>query len=372
MKIAILSPVFWTFDGISRVVEDQAREFSRQGNHVSIFTLAANMEPPPNVSLYLLDMPRGSLGQRIYRLLFPLDFVKAIKWVPKLKSYDIIYSHQYPITWLAYLAKKFYKIKYTYYNHGIYPPWTSSYFVERVYIRMFALLANWIIKKADSAISVSRYLQQQLKKETGLDSEVIYNKVDNQRFHKGVNGSKIREKLQLGSEPIILYVGRISPHKGIHLLIEAFDLVKQEIPEAKLLIAGKHTFDSYSRKLKQMSDDSVIFAGYVSDEDLPYYYAACDVYATCTLWEGFNLPLVEAQTCGKPVVAFSLGPHPEVIDDGETGILVEPHHIGEFASGIINALQNKDGMGKRAAKWAERFAPKGEADITRIVKDAKS
>jgi len=346
VKVAILSPVFWTFDGISRVVEAQARELSQQGSAVSIFTFAANMEPPPNVELYILGMPKNSLSQRIYRLLFPLDFAKAVKWVPELKGFDIIYSHQYPMTWLAYLAKRFYKIKYIYYNHGSALPETFSNFVERTYVKVVTFLANWTIARADSAISVSQYLQRELKKETGLDSEVIYNKIDTQRFHKGIDGSRIRQKYDLTDAPVILFVGRISPHKGVHLLIEAFNLVKQEIPEARLLIVGKHTFGAYSDKLKQISDGSVIFTGDVPDEELPYYYAACDVYATATLWEGFNLPLAEAQACGKPVVAFDIGPHPEVVKDEKAGLLVPENNVEKLAQAIIAMLDKRTGGGK--------------------------
>lgn len=355
MKIAILTPGFLTFDGVSRAVEDQAVELAQQRHSVSIFALDANMKPPQNVGLYLLGAPKSLLGQRMYRLFFPLDFMKAIKWLPKLKGFDIIYSHQYPMTWLAYLAKRFYGAKYIYYNHGIGWPGVFSSFVERTYMNVFALLANWTIARADGAISISRFMQQELKKETGLDSEVIYRKADARRFHPEVDGSRIRQKHNLNNTPIILYVGVVSPHKGIHLLLQAFRLVKREVPDARLLIVGKHTFNGYSKKLKQACDDSVIFTGDVPDEDLPQYYAACDVYATASLWEGFNLPLAEARACGKPVIAFRLCSHPEVVNDGESGILVKPNNVEEFAKGITKALQSKDEMGEKAAKWDEGF-----------------
>ncbi len=338
MNIAILSPVFWTFDGISRVVEAQAGALRQQNNTVTIFALAANMPPPANVTLYLLGMPQGALAQRAYRLLFPFDFAKAMRWVPKLKGFDVIYSHQYPMNYLAYLAKRFYGAKYVFYNYGIAPPETFSGFMERIYVRIITLLANWTIKRADSAISISRYLQQQLKRETGLNSEVMYPRIDTNRFHEMIDGSRMREKHKLWNAPVVLFVGRISPHKGVHLLIHAFNLVKQQVPNTKLVIVGRHTFAGYSKNLEQMSDESVIFTGDVSDEDLPYYYAACDVYATATLWEGFDLPLAEAHACGKPVAAFNIGPHPEVVEDGEAGLLVPARDIGALARGIIRLL----------------------------------
>ncbi len=337
MKIAILTPVFWTFDGISRAVEIQARELIAGGHDITIFTFTTNMTPPEGVSLRVMGMPESSLGQRIYRLFFLLDFMKVIKYVPELKDFNVIYSHQYPLNWLAYLAKKKYGTKYIYYNHGISPSATFSNFIERTYMKVLTLLANWTIKKADGGISISRYMQSELKRQTGLESEVVYHKIDETRFHKDIDGSPIRRKYNLGDYPVALFVGRISPHKGVHYLIESLKSVRQEIPETRLLIVGKHTFSAYSRKLRKMSDDSVVFTGDVPDEDLPKCYAACDVYATATLWEGFDLPVAEAQACGKPVVAFDIGPHKEIINS--EGILVSEGNVKGMAEGIVKIIR---------------------------------
>lgn len=353
MKIALLTPTFCRFSGIDRVVEQQAKELSQQGNSITIFALDADMKPPENVELRLLGMPRRLFWQRVYRLVFPLDFPKAIRWVPQLKGFEIVYSHSYPMNWLACLAKRFYGVEFVYYHYGIPGPKVFPGLAGRMYQRIFIALANRTARRADSAISISHYLQRQLKQETGLDSKVVYNSIDIERFHPGLDGSNIRNRYGLGQGPIIVYVGRISPYKGVHLLIQAFGLVRQEIPNAKLLIVGKHTFPDYSRKLREMADDSVIFAGYVSDEELPYYYAACDLYATATLWEGFNLPLAEAQACGKPVVAFNLGPHPEVVSDGETGLLVPPRDTDALAEAVIKLLKDtglRQEMGEKACE----------------------
>lgn len=336
MKVAILTSTYSQFSGIDRAVEDQAYEFVEDGNEVTILALEADMEPPKNVELEILGMPKSLLGQRIYRLIFPLDLIKTLRWARRLKSYNLVYSHQYPMNWLAYLAKRLYKVKYVYYNHGITHPQVFPTFTQRIYMRLFNMISNWTIKKADSAISISQFCQEQLKKELGLDSKLVYRKADSKRFHLGLDGSGIRSKYMLGDIPVILYVGRISPSKGIHLLIEAFNLAKQNGMEARLIIVGRHTFSDYTQQLKQISDDSVIFAGYVPDEELPYYYAACDIYATATLWEGFDLPVAEAQACGKPVVAFDIGPHREVVNSA--GVLVKD--IAEFARALADIIKD--------------------------------
>ena len=88
-----------------------------------------------------------------------------------------------------------------------------------------------------------------------------------------------------------------------------------------------------------MADKDVIFTGFVPDEELPYYYAASNIYVTASLWEGFDLPIVEAQACAKPVVAFDIGPHKEVID--ENGVLIEKLNIEKFADACVNKILEK-------------------------------
>jgi glycosyltransferase involved in cell wall biosynthesis len=335
MKIAILTGTLSSFSGIDRVVERQARELVRE-NQVTVFCLAGDLKAE-GYRLEILGMPKNILWQRIYRLLFFLDFSKVNKVLRQLKDFDLIYSHQYPMNYLAWQAKKKFAVKYVYYNHGLPPSWTFSSWVEKMYIWKFRILTNWTARKADEVISVSQYLANCLKKETGRKSDVVYNQVDEKRFNPSVDGSSVRQKFGLKDGPLVLYVGRLSPHKGVDLLIESFKIVRQRIPAAKLLIVGKPTFARYFEELKRMADQSVLFAGYVADAELPQYYAAADLYATATLWEGYDLPLAEAQAVGKKVVCFDLGPHPEIV---KNGILVPPKNIEKLAAAIIKFIRS--------------------------------
>ena len=337
MRIAVLTPTFSKFSGVDVAVKQQVSELTKKGNNVVIFALEADMVPPKSVGLKIMGAPKNFFLQRIYRAFFFLNFIKTMRWVPILKKFDQIISHGYPVSWFAYLTKKFYGRKYICWNHGNPPPYVFPSPLERFYIQLIKMLNNWILKQADSIISVSDFIRKEFKNETGIDSQVIYHQIDSKKFHLGIDGSIIRRKYDLGNSPTILYVGIISFNKGIHLLIEAFRLVKKEIPNAKLVIVGKPIQSHYLERLKEMSDDSVIFVGYVPHEKLPFYYAACDVYATCSLWESFNLPMVEAQACGKPVVAFDVGAHEEIID--RRGFLVERGDLKQFSEYLIKGLK---------------------------------
>ncbi len=336
MKIALLTPTFSKFSGIDRLVEQKAIEFSAKGHNVTIYAFEADMQPKKG-ELRIIGMPQTSFIQRIYRMFFFLDFSKVGKYVKEMKDYDVVISFFYPMNVIASKAKKKYGKKYIYYNAGVAYPRLFG-FAEKIYLMLFNFFTNQSIKNADQIYSISQFCRDELKKETGIDSKVEYVKIDHDRFNGVLNRKRIIEiKKKYGiTGKAILYVGRISPHKGIHLLLQAFKLISKELPDTKLIIVGKHTFGNYSKELKSLSEPSVIFAGYVPDEELPYYYGACDLYATCSLWEGFDIPVVEAQACGKQALAFDAGSHKEVV---KKGALVETGNVQKFAEEAIKLLR---------------------------------
>ncbi|MFC1985404.1 glycosyltransferase family 4 protein [Chloroflexota bacterium] len=336
MRIAILVPNFVELDGGARVAELQVQDLAKEGNHVAVFSLNADIKPG-NAALFVMGMPKSLFWRRVYRLLFPLDVPKTIRWLPKLKEFDLVVVHLYPMTWLGYLAKKLYKVKYIFWFHGIEEPWLFPHLYERVYIRMIIFFTRLTVRNVDQAISVSGFAKKKLKQYTGLDSEVVYNKIDLTHFHKGIDGSYIREQHNLRDCPIILTVGRLVPQKGLHLLIKAFHLVKDKIPEAKLMIVGDVSLEYYEKELRRISDNSVMFVGHVKSNNMPFYYAMCDVYATCSLWENHSLTVLEAQAMGKPVIAFSIEAFSEQVDSN--GMLVEVGNTEQFAQVCIDKIR---------------------------------
>lgn len=335
MKIAILTPTFMQFSGIDRVVEMQAADFIKEGHQVTIFCLKGGIKTKANVVEF--GMPKTPFKERLYRLFFFLYSGKIESYAKKLKGFDLAIAHLYPMTLIAAKAKEKYGIKYVFHNHGV---GNAEYnFLEYCYIKLFEYFTYWSIGSADYVQSISKYEAKVLERDAKIKSRfIVPNKIDTKRFHKGVDGRRMREKYGITNEPVMLYVGRISPHKGIHLLIESFKLVKQEFPKAKLIIVGKFTFGKYAEKLKKMATRDVIFAGFVPDEELAFYYAACDVYTTASLWEGFNLTIAEANAVGKPAVAFDLAAHPETI---KRGILVKPKDTKAFANAVIKLLKDE-------------------------------
>lgn len=340
MNIAILTPTLHAFSGIDRVVQLQAEEFVKRGHKVTIISLEASLRPR-GCEVISLGMPKRPFWQRLYRLLFFLDRKKMGAY-RMLKGYGKVIAHFYPMTWLACEAKKHFEIHYIYWDHGVNTTGLLDSAPQKLYMLLFRLFNNHTIRTADESYSVSKYLSKELLKESGIRSKVIYNSIDKSRFNARAKPGAIRKKYGLQDKKVVLYVGRVAPHKGVHYLIEAVKMAQGKMPDIALLIVGKETFPGYANTLRKVTEDlrakNIIFAGFVNDKELPSYYASCDAYATCSQWEGFNLPAAEAQACGKPVVAFDIGSHPEIV---KKGVLVRNRDIDGFADALVKALSRK-------------------------------
>jgi glycosyltransferase involved in cell wall biosynthesis len=162
MKIAILTPTFNHYSGIDRVVEAQAEDYVKKGDKVTVIALESQIKPK-NYEVITLGMPKSTFMQRVYRLFFFLDS-KKLNFYKKLKNYDLIISHFYPMNWLAYKARKKYNIKYVYFNHGVNMTGLPNNTIQKIYMELFSFFTNITLSNVDQAFSISKYLQDDLKK----------------------------------------------------------------------------------------------------------------------------------------------------------------------------------------------------------------
>lgn len=333
--VAILISFFLKSEGASRVAELQAKELTAMGYSVVVFTFESDIHPT-DFSVKIIESCTGTSTSKLsilYRALFPFNLWKSIRLSSKLKTTNLIIVHQETLVNVAYYAKLFHGSKIIYWHHHI----TESRLMtlrERLYNLIISPF-NWRkIKTFNFIISISEHSKDMLREEKGVESIVVYDEIEYSRFNNNnLDGTYIRKKYNIEfDDPVILFVGRITPTKNIHFLISAFRIVKMKIPNAKLIIVGRAYNKPYAESLMRNCDPGVSFAGFVADEELPSYYAACDVYATCSLVEGFNMPLVEAQACGRSVVAFDIGPHREVV---KNGLIVAEGDLNGFGAALI-------------------------------------
>ncbi len=339
-KVAILVPDFLRSQGPAQVAYSQAKALTHKGKSVDIFALSVDWDVE-GIEVFNIGISRHLLFRRINRILFPFDLYKALKWIPKLREYDLIIAHMYPLTWLGWLSKRLWNTKkYVYTYHGFTPLSFFPRFLERLYVRVEYFISIFTVKNADGAIAVSEFGANELWVYAGIPCSVIYPRINEELFNLEVGSGNIRSRLNIGNAPVLVFVSHLRPQKGVHLLLKAFHLIKEKVPDAYLLVIGKSEFPYYFQELMEMANENVIFTGAIPREELPLYYGMCDLYVSCSLWENFNLSVPEARACGKPVVVFDIPPFRELkektADDGID--LVPIQDVSEFAQVCIEKI----------------------------------
>jgi glycosyltransferase involved in cell wall biosynthesis len=180
-------------------------------------------------------------------------------------------------------------------------------------------------------------------------------------FHPEVDGEAIRARHVDDGGPLLLFVGQVRPRKGPQILIEALPAILDRPPDARVVLVGPdHDFvaDLQCSAEALGVANAVDFVGAVSDEELPAYYAAADlfVFPTTTAIECLGLTFVQAMFAGVPVVATLIAGAPEVIRDGVDGRLVEAGNAEALARGILDVLGLSDDERRALARRARTRA----------------
>ena len=134
-----------------------------------------------------------------------------------------------------------------------------------------------------------------------------------------------------------IYVGALHPKKGIKYLVEALKLVRNEFPSAKFAIAGHGALEKEIR-----NTEGIDYLGPVLYKQLPKYYSQAKMFLTASLWESFCMPVIEAQACEIPIVAFDLFPFHDNTIPGKTSLLCNIRNSEEMAQNIIKLISDNN------------------------------
>lgn len=342
-SICVMVSNFDESEGAGNVAIRQIEALQDAGYQCAVATFETNARIQPDNEIILSsESSRSVVPQSIDRLLYAFSPPHILKATAELRQYDLLVVHQPVLCSIALAAKQFHNSETVYYNHHITRPSEKAGTVGKIFGYTGYLPLLYASSRLDHVVSVSSHSMSDYEKLFSKTGPVIYNSIDESVYNTDVDGSEIRRRYGLDGSPVILFVGRIAESKQVHQLIRAYDYVLKEIPEATLIVVGRNEDDDYSDRVKELAKSTngeAIFTGIVPENDLPKFYAAADVYASCSIKEGFNLTIAEAEACGTPTVAYDIGAHSEVM---ENGVLVQPNQKDEFARAIIRTIQTKN------------------------------
>lgn len=228
----------------------------------------------------------------------------------------------------------------------------------------YGFLSKFIIsllKKVDCFIAISNEIKDGLIYE-GYEKERIYripNFVDLKLFHP------IFAKKNLNKT--IVFSGALEKRKGVHILLEALNIIQREFSDVHLIILGDGSEKIYLQKIAHNLNISnkITFKGWV--ENVVDYLHSADIFVLPSLQEGLPNSLLEAMACGIPVIASKIGGVVDVIEDGKSGILFEPGNISDLANAIRKLLKDDDLRDKIKAEAVKIIVEK--FSIERVVEE---
>lgn len=314
------------------------------------------------------------VGVQVKRVLIGGDIDPLLVWrlyrLLREGKYDLIHSHLIHADLYGTLAAKL---------AGV-PIIVSTKHNENVFRRhpFYAFLDRTAARFADKIITISDSLKRFAVEVEGLDAEKIV------RIHYGLGLThastsdtarpSLRAELGIGRDsPLAAIVARLIPQKGHVYLLHAFRRVLGALPEARLLVVGegylREELESLAEELGVAS--KVIFTGFCGN--VSRIMDGIDLFVLSSLWEGFGLVLLEAMAASKPIVATMVSAIPEIVLDGETGILVPPNDPELMAEGITKLLTQPTlarQMGCRGKQRLEReFSAQKMIAATEVLYD---
>ncbi len=303
---------------------------------------------------------------KFYTIIRPFRIYKVIRKI----SPDIILSNMDFTNIYAILSKAIFRYKIpliicVHTNPKI------AYRKGETYINIF--IKNFYkLKLVDKIITVSKEIQKIFEYEYGIDKRkirTIYNSIDLERINS-LKREKLFESEELfNSKKIIKFItiGRLREVKGYKNLIDAFSLVKEQVPNSKLIIIGEGPLKGeLEKKIKELAlSDDVLLLGLKRNP--MKYLIKSDIFVLSSLREGFPVALLEALACGLPIISTDCETGPrEILDNGRYGLLVKVMDEVNLAKNMILLANDKNLRNKFSQLSLKRVKIFNSDDITDI------
>ncbi len=356
MKIALVSPYDFAHPGgvQSGHIAALERQLTKMGHEVKVIAPSSGPIDYLGDRFIQIGKPRSipSSGS-VVRISISLRLASRIKEVLEREKFDIVHLHEPFMIMLCSAVLRYSNSV----NIGTFhaadgkPGYQWGWPIGLIILKRRQ-------RKLSGKIAVSKPAMNYAGKYIPGEYEIIPNGVDIERFTPDVAPM---EQYCDGKQNI-LFLGRLEHRKGLKYLLEAYRLVKKEIPNSRLIVVGPGTRlrKGYESFVQQNHLEDVVFVGYIPEEDKPRYFKTADVYcAPSTGHESQGIVLLEAMAVGTPIVASNLEGYAGVVTHGQEGLLVPPKNSAELAKALIFLLRDKSlrqKMGARGRITAEQYS----------------
>lgn len=388
---SVVEPPVRVNDSIARVTDEVARRLVHRGCDVVCYSRRGNRQSQTQV----ID------GVKYHRLQVSID-----RWIKK--SFDLLskrgwensrrpfYSsvwcyRQFILQVAEDLGRQNPDVVHLHNFSQFIPILRQAYPSAKIIIHMHCEWLNHLdpaligprLAHADTIIGVSEYITNQVRKAFPAYADkcqTVYNGVDIDKFHP----SRDAEPGDGRKGPRLVFIGRVSPEKGLHVLVDAFAIVRRRFPDAHLdVLGGEHVqpkafylagerdnpllkslepFYHGGSYLEQMraraggSGQGITFHGDVDHTRIAQLLTTADLFVQPSVWNDPSpLTLYEAMAAGLPIVATRVGGQPEIVEDGRTGLIVNSNDAAALAAAIIGLLEDtatRQSMGEAGRRRA--------------------
>jgi len=353
MKIALVSPYDFAYPGgVANHISSLGHYLAQMGHEVKVVAPASKAITSLGDKFIPIGKPRPiPTSGSIARITISPRLSRNIKDVLVEENFDIIHLHE-PL--MPTLCINVLRLSHTV-NIGTFHAFGGKgYGFVRPLSRLYL---NRLVSKLDGKIAVSKPAMEFVSKYFPGNYKIIPNGVDTAHFSPDV--SPIDEFCD--GKINILFVGRLEKRKGLDYLLKAYQRIKREIPNSRLIIVGpgSRLRGKYEKEVKHSDLEDVVFIGHITYDELPRYYKTADVFcAPATGWESFGIVLLEAMAVGKPVVASNIEGYASLVTDGVEGLLVPPKGDERLAQALISLMTDeslRQQMGARGILTAAAY-----------------
>jgi len=367
MKVLILTHYFQPhIGGIEIVAYNQAKEIIKRGHQVTIITSKVGEETEQEIidGIKVIRVKALNFFENHFGVPYPILYPKLLlRLNEEIKESDVINTHG--IVWMqsffGAIISRIYQKPIVLNQHNTYINYKNPI------LRLIETIADktigrYTLNSADHIIAVSeetkKYVLSIAKKLNNVS--ILYNGVNFKRFKPIRNKKIVREELKINPEAFIcLTIRRITFKNGIDTFLQVAKFFNKKREDILFVLGGKGPdTDIVKKYIKENHLSNVKLIGFISDDELPYYYALSDIFILPSkTGEGFPMVVIEAFASGLPVIGTNTGGQIEVIRDDQTGFIVEPNEPKQIAKKIEYLYENKElleEMSKNCRKLIEK------------------